>query len=759
MSDLFLIHAVGTLILVIITWTVYALCTLPDFYRRVCFWQESARDDLQHTSYFNPVVLIRWLLMVAFLSIALLFGYIALLETERNNWFTAIFAGIMNAGWTFSFGAPLYEVWDYFEKVGLTLLPGDRAWIAFISGVSPVLALCTAVTLFRLPQFWGVLLFQRKRDICIFSDLNERAQRYANALKYAHPGKSPYIVFCSDGKVDPLDTSNIVGQSLVLKQNICNLHLPDHALRRIHFYLVTDNDSMIIDQAIRLQEKYVQRGCRINCVTSASLNEHVIDQFNMNAAEKPNKNVKQEGSNQETVQPIAPTKKEETTSEILNPESNEDMKQEERDKETEYIAFNKEGEITHESLSLVKKTQTTFINVINEAIRVVYHSFYSNDPLINRVFLEKVIPKEAQENFTLEALVLGAGSLGEELARTLLWYCQLPGIRVQVTIVDKEDEDTIRGRIYRRNLCFEEYLQRIGYDSFAKLQIKPNIDLCSKELESLLGEKDYHFVFVATGRDSQNYELALRVRRYYLRKPLKWGCPDVRAVIWDDIVTNIIGHKPDIQLLKGDAKNIDYAFLCGKDAENLYHAACPVTFIGAMKDSFSAAHHLDYEALCYHAYYSGKIAKDRRPERILLSVYSEYYASGESNKRSNWDLAIHGKAKFEWYEWKLARVGKESRQEVLDALSENEHVRWCISRLLEGDCPVPEGKLDCYIGDGEKLRGRDPDSIRGFHSTLRPWKDLQNKAENCPEQRKKEFWDKMISNNGKLVEFSLILNR
>lgn len=773
-------HCCFTLALVFAVWAGYAWFTRPRYRTGGSRKNKVIREE----STFNPVMLMRLMLGVAFVSILVLFWHIAMLEKGRNNWFTSIFAGVMNAGWMLSFGAPLFEVWDYIERAGLQLQAADRVWIAFVSGFSPLLTVSAAVTLFRVPKLWAMMFFGR-REICIFSDLNERAQKYANAIRRTHSDQPPYIVFCSDGKVDLVDTANIAGPSLVLKQSICNLRLPRVALHRISFYLVTDDDNVIIEQTIRLHDKYQRKGCRINCVTPASLNEHVVDQLNYRIQKEDNKERKEKEARQEEKEARRQEKEKlrqerrDKWKKRLSRDSKEADKPDEKKDEAAKKPVGRKadasepcirfvnGQINRSNREYARMVQASFIDVINEAIRVVYHSLHiSEEPLIDQRMLDCIMPESG--TITLNALVLGAGSVGEEIARTLMWYCQLPDVRVQVTVAGKEKEEIIRGRVYRRNPRFEAYLAGIGYGEMAKLQIKPEIDLRSDKLESLLGEGNYHFVFVATGDDNQNYQLALRVRRYYLRNPQPWGCPDVRAVIWDDTVTRII-QQERIQALmgiaegKGDPRTYtDYGLLLEGGGKSKYHPACGVTLMGAMEETLDTMHRLEYDALRYHAQYSNVSEEEMRTRGIPRKVYYEYYASSESDKRSNWAVAIHGRAKAEWYRWKNPQTD-EDKEKLLSQLAENEHVRWCIFKLLEGDCPVPKEKLPDFLAGNAK--GRDGDTIRGYHATLRQWGELGKKRDEARENKlvygdkpREAYWDGMIASNVKLAKFSLDVN-
>ena len=433
MSPLFKDHCLATLVMIVMTWTVYAGITSPRVRRWIFFWKRNSNEKFREKSTFNPVVLIRLQLVVAFLSIALLFGYIAQLEVERNTIFTAGIGGVMNAGWMLSFGAPLFEVWDYLERLELTLLTADKVWLAIVVGVSPVLTLSTAATLFRLPKFWAMLLPLSRREVCIFSDLNERAQKYANVIRRDHPDNPPYIVFCSDGRVDLVDTAAIAGPCLVLKQSICSLLLPRYVLRRISFYLVTDDDNLIIEHTIRLHEKYRRSGCRINCDSPAVLNEHVVDDLNSSVArevkkeqdEKENEKKEKEKKKAERQEKramkraamVAKRKGKDKTDqgdeacaderipkggsqmETDGGQSNEICK-----KPEPCIGFTEDGQINRHSRGYARMVQASFIDVINEAIRVVYNSFHvSTPPLINEELLKRIAPHG--EEIVLRALV------------------------------------------------------------------------------------------------------------------------------------------------------------------------------------------------------------------------------------------------------------------------------------------------------------------------------------------------------------------
>lgn len=728
------VHAAISIGLIAAVWMVYA---------HNCR-KKGADGDEEST--FSPVVLMRLLVMPVVVSLFLFLLLLAAHDTESDAMPLAVFLdSSVQVGQTFSLDASVGDVWDAAEQLDLALTVGDRMWLSFIFALAPLLTVGVAASLFRVPKFWLTMLFTRK-EICIFSDLNERAMIYAKALKRERVGANgqlvrqrPYIVFCSDGNADTADTTDVLGQSLVLKKNICDLYLPARALRRVHFYLVTDDENIIIEQASELQQKYMKRGCRIYCVSAGDLNEDAVDQMNEMA---------NSGRDESTDA--------ETAMDAQEPNAGE------MPKGADVIIFDESGRIVPGNENYVQDVQTSFVEIIDETARVVYQNLYDG-PLFNGEFLETVFGDPDSEERTLRILVLGAGSVGEEFARTMLWYCQLPGIGVEVTVADKESDKVIRGRILQKNGQFEALLDSIGYGALARLNVKGEKDLRTSDLEELLEGGTYHKIIIATGDDNQNYQLALRIRRYYLRTAPAWGCPDIRAVIWDDTMTRLIGGEGYVTLggasiPRGEKLYTDYNLLIQNVEKPRYNEACRVGLMGSMSSTMNMSQALQYDALRYHAFYCVKdsdgleaaiarLAHSGKGIEIAKEHYYSFFSCRESDKRSNWAVVVHGKLKQAWRGSALAR-GDEG--ELNRALAENEHIRWCVFKLLEGDSPVPEELLDKYYTDNPK--GRDGDPVRGYHVNLRSYESLKTLA-----QQDKDRWEQAYRNNIELIQFTAAL--
>ena len=300
------------LIHLIVTLAAFALVTVWYFWRSSSSFRNACRrrlgsreqkDDLNEEDVFDPVFYMRSLMIPMLISLLWFFIPMAMRDEGRNNGISSLFDALIRSGQTFSLDSSIQDVWDAAESLQEHFTFWDRAWLSFILSMAPILTAVSAATLFQLPKFWFTMVFSR-REICIFSDLNERTKLYAEEMQRAYrekregketiPGRKrrmPYIVFCSDGREDEVDTSNLAGQSLVMKREISDIYLTGRARRRTSFYLMTEDDNTVIEQAGKLQKKYNAYASRIICISNGTLNELAIDQLNKNTyREKERKN-------------------------------------------------------------------------------------------------------------------------------------------------------------------------------------------------------------------------------------------------------------------------------------------------------------------------------------------------------------------------------------------------------------------------------------------------------------------------------------
>lgn len=841
---------------------------------------------------------------VIFFSILLLLLKITTKENYNTN-VTAVVDAALRSSQAFTTNFSLKDVLRAISEKRIMFNYFDRAWIAILMASAPLITVGNVVTLFRGPRLWFLLHFSRKRDICIFSCANDRALRYASALRAQDD--STVIVFCSDEKTKNGDVDDTY---IVVKKSITALHMPTlPSLANISFYLIMDDENSLLEVADKLQRKYRSKNCHIYFVSSGKVNEHAIDRMNKEAVEanKPeqkDRDRKRSPNTQNTAQPQEAAQGQQTVPGQEEDRANEAAKADQEDEKEKTIMVDQDGVLSGvRSRRENKRIRKSYVEIINEPSRVVYYDLYQQ-PIIHTEMLKRIWG-DLRKTGKLRVLVLGAGMLGEELARNMLWYCQMPDTGVEVTIASQENASEIESKVFRRNLRYAELLNAIGYGERAELKVIGNKNLMTADLENILEyHSPYHVIFLATGDDSQNYQLALRVRRYYLRQPPEWGYPEIHAVIWNDTLTELIGKGGFVQI-DGTMEKMNYQLFKGKSIkEQDLTQRCQVSLMGSMIKTIGMDQKMEFDALRYHSFYCGteqnQILSDDKIE-ISVDTYTGYYEASESDERSNWAVAVHGKVKYAWCQAYCEQEGmdlvenvaawcqnernhvllnapekqkkksvKQAEEEVprkskriyfgwikrlwnkvcgflmkfgwfrrpvnwvsgkvrrpwkwvsgiidkirdqltdpeeiakaqsdkpadkpaekptvkqpkkpLDKayaaalhgdnayvnalLAENEHIRWCVYKVLEGDSPLVDrqyrliqGALrDQYLG--ETGNGRDKDTIRGYHLLLRNWNDFLDLSY---DEYKKDhvgtssFWWDKIHMNVRLSQFSLRL--
>lgn len=412
------------------------------------------------------------------------------------------------------------------------------------------------------------------------------------------------------------------------------------------------------------------------------------------------------------------------------------------------------------------------VDVIDEKIRVVYQNLHEN-ALITKDFL-----KALGEEKEIRVLIIGAGRVGEVVARTMIWYCQLPGYKVSITLADKEKSEAIlRSRVLRHNPRFEEMLTKIQPDEQLTLHFLADVDVSTDALENLLNTANPHKIYICTGDDTLNYQTALHIRRHFLREDFSWGCPEIRAVIWDDTITQLVEDKR-FSALHGTAAN--HYDLHSKPGQHIpLNSRCDVQLLGSMKKTLLDFDQVWFDAYRYHIYYchknidhptEQKLTTENDP--IFNTQHTSFVRSPKTNERSNFAVALHGKVKYAWLSLMQEQLpsdpeqAKTAKEEWFLQLARTEHDRWSIFKLLEGSAPIPDScqtdiekaakVLSDYLGDDLSFT-RDQDVIRGYHSCLVPWQTIKALADSKKNDPFTQYWKNVISKDEKLASFSITL--
>lgn len=125
---------------------------------------------------------------------------------------------------------------------------------------------------------------------------------------------------------------------------------------------------------------------------------------------------------------------------------------------------------------------------------------------------------EVTNNKTLSILIVGMGKIGFEMAKTLVWFGQMEGYRLEITCVDrfKEIEEKFKTacpELMELNGNFED-------DGEAQYRIKvlPNVSLESEKFRNIVNSKKFTYVFVAFGTDELNINSSIYLRTLFKQK-------------------------------------------------------------------------------------------------------------------------------------------------------------------------------------------------------------------------------------------------
>ena len=313
---------------------------------------------------------------------------------------------------------------------------------------------------------------------------------------------------------------------------------------------------------------------------------------------------------------------------------------------------------------------------------------------------------QSNEN-TLSVMIVGFGSYGIEFFKTLVWYCQFEGYKLQINIVDKrgktrEEKQYLKSMIQRdcpellkKNRC--ETVGEAQYD----IEWFPGVDVESSDLDELLlydGDdaqtiaaagrlKATNLAFVSLGDDDLNIETAIHLRSLFDRvngveavKDFGWKdeAVDIYSVVYDD-------QKSKILYSENSADKEKHLLLNHKDVP--YH----IYFIGGMSSQF------DYRNIYDETLEKSAYQHHCSWVQIEEAIYNEWLAAGDDAniQKHEWYFAdgktqaaaAKARKKYEQYEYyRLSSMAKELYQR---------EVRNNAALLAASTCSQKEKKQTC----------------------------------------------------------------
>ncbi len=290
-------------------------------------------------------------------------------------------------------------------------------------------------------------------------------------------------------------------------------------------------------------------------------------------------------------------------------------------------------------------------------------------------------------NNTLSVMIVGFGSYGIEFFKTLVWYCQFEGYKLQINIIDKqgefgEEKNYIKSIINRMSpeLLKKNRSETAG-ESYYDIEIYSGVDVKTYDFDELLlydgdeiEKSDIakrlqltNLAFVSLGDDDTNIDVAIHLRSLFDRingvaaqKNIKWEdeAVEIYSVVYDDQKSRMLFDDSDIvgnSRLLFNHKDVPYHihFIGGMSSQFDY---CNIYDSDLEKNAYE--HHVGWVKIEEKIYNEWKKANDQ----VNLQKH-EWYFQGEKSE----EAAQNARKKYEKYEYyRLSSIAKELYQREIN---------------------------------------------------------------------------------------------
>ena len=361
-----------------------------------------------------------------------------------------------------------------------------KIYLLLLVIITPITTFTAILTVFA--RIW----YNIKNRLCIcrethaFSELNERTLALAKSIvkewlagkeqETTKKTKRPLIVFADiidkneEAHLDLVDGAKEMG-AILFRRDLTSIRWRWFIKRRITFYFISDDEAEKLRHAKFVMEHYDEENCNFYFFTNSysesveselfmkkhadatknSGNEEnaILDVLSaievveksseeINAARRKPKDA-EEGENEKLktlvqeykasvskVKDLVASLKEKLSSSSDNEAYLEQLKSS-IDKSDWSVA---KAQLTSK-LELVRAARVKINGVrINEIRFLVYQYLYDHGAELFR---------EAGKDKIVNATILGYGKHGKEFMKALLWYCQLPGYKVNLTVIDSDE--------------------------------------------------------------------------------------------------------------------------------------------------------------------------------------------------------------------------------------------------------------------------------------------------------------------------------
>ena len=286
---------------------------------------------------------------------------------------------------------------------------------------------------------------------------------------------------------------------------------------------------------------------------------------------------------------------------------------------------------------------------VNDIRSLIYHNLDINGiRLFEKANMVKSYDDPEKEEREINAVIVGFGKYGAELAKALIWYSQVPGYRLKMTIFDEDEDSEDRFRA----LCPEIKLNA-PYTLKNDMRYEIRFENCKvgtgKFYEKLRDIQEYEtpnkikvfspitYVFVCLGEDNLNIETSMGIRKGLARLRCY---PDVETVVYHSAIKERIGvvwdtekseiaEETETNLRKKDKNKIDIKEAEAKEAKP-YRDIYGIHIIGDLESFYSEstviASDLIKAGLAVHYRYNEVTKDDReKQEKTRKTFYMDDY--------------------------------------------------------------------------------------------------------------------------------------
>ena len=137
----------------------------------------------------------------------------------------------------------------------------------------------------------------------------------------------------------------------------------------------------------------------------------------------------------------------------------------------------------------------------------------------------------------ISAVVVGFGKYGKEVTKALLWYCQLPGYRVKITVLDDHDTAESEFRAICPEIRLNEDINELN-DMRYTIRFRKAMFGTEEFYSELEKIERLSYAFVSLGDDSRNIAAAMGIKE---RTAQQTDHLYIETVIYDPCLKNCLG--------------------------------------------------------------------------------------------------------------------------------------------------------------------------------------------------------------------------